>query len=272
MMISAFTIIKNAIKFDYPIVESVDSLLPFVDEYIINIGKSDDRTRELLKKKFGQEPKVKMFDSNWEDSSQGTKFFSSQTNLALERCSGDWVFYLQADECIHELNGPKLKDWAERAEAENAQGVTFKYFHFEKNFHLLRPTYTDGGDSYDKEIRFFKNDGRLVSFGDGQSFAFTEDLMDARGPQPALHRPERFVDSPMHIYHYGYVKDPKRLLEKKKHLSDFYNVSEPSRQEKIEENDGKYVYREKLTTFLGSHPAVMTKRINEFNKKYPELL
>jgi len=48
MKISGFSFIRNAIKFDYPIRESILSILPLVDEYVIAVGNSDDDTRKLV--------------------------------------------------------------------------------------------------------------------------------------------------------------------------------------------------------------------------------
>ena len=267
MKISACTLIRNATIYDYPIIESIKSSLPYVDEYIVNIGDSNDNTSTVLSVAFKNEPKVKMFGSVWEGKELGTTFFSHQTNLAIDKAEGDWVLYLQADECIHENDGPALRRLANLAESENKQGVTLKYHHFEKAPNLVRKTYEDGFDAYDKEIRLFKNNGRLVSFGDGQSFAFTEDLTDPRGPQPALHRKEFFLDSNVYIYHYGYLKDPVKLYNKKRALDEFYRVSEPDRHEDIKKDEqGNYIFNDgsKLKPFYGTHPEVMADRIRRF--------
>ncbi len=266
--ISAFTLIKNMVKFDYPCIESINSVLPFVDEVIVNIGKSDDGTEELLQKEFGQEEKVILFEQEWEDSSQGTTFFSNQTNNALGMCSSDWALYIQADEVLHEDDGVLLGKWIDRADRENAHGILFNYNHFAKDPWHVKKTYKDGFDFYDKEIRLFRNDNSMISFGDGQSFCFIEDFMDPRGPQPAMHRASRFIESPLQMYHYSYLRDKKKLLEKKKYLETFYKVSEPGRIENIPQENGEYVIDDStLKEFTGQHPAVMAKRINDMKNK-----
>lgn len=260
--LSAFTIIKNAILFDYPIVESMKSILPTVDEYIVNVGICNDGTKEMLEREFADEPKVKMFDSEWEGKEYGTTFFSHQTQLTLDKCEGDWVVYLQADEAIHEYDRPRIRKWIARAEAEGAQGLTLEYLHFAKNPQTVKRTYKDGFDAYDREIRVFRNDGNLFSFGDGQSFSFLEDYLDPRGPQPALHRAERFLDTDIKVYHYGYLRDGKKLLQKKRYLDGFYKVSEPGREDRIEEADGEYSFDENsLKPCNEPHPATMHDRL-----------
>ena len=48
MKITGFSFIKNAIKYQYPIVEALQSILPLCDEVIVAVGDSDDGTRELV--------------------------------------------------------------------------------------------------------------------------------------------------------------------------------------------------------------------------------
>lgn len=263
--ISAVTLIKNGISFDYPFIESIKSALPFVTEYIIEYGICSDGTLELLEKEFGDNPKVKIIKSKWENLAFGTSFLSVATNMAIEVATGDYILYLQADECVDEKTGNKLQDWTERCESEGCQGITFKYLHFIRDPKTLRKTYKDGGPAYTSELRLFKNNGELKSFGDAQSFSFNEQLKDPRGPQPALHLADRFIDSNMEIFHYGFLRDPKKLLDKKKYLDKYYQMSEPGRNERIEEEDGKYKFDEsEMKSFEGKHPESM----NDFLKRF----
>ena len=259
MKISAFTIIKNSLRFDYPVIESINSLLPFVDEYVINVGMSDDGTLELISKYFGNNAKCVIFKSKWEDVSRGVSFFSNQTNNALSICSGDWCFYLQADECVHEDIGKSLRTLIAKADLDNKIAISCKYYHFEKDYNNLRKTYADGFDCYEEEIRIIKNNGTIFSWGDAQGFCKISDMN-----QPLMHHEEDYIKSNIYIYHYGYVKPADKMLDKKKHLSGFYDVSEPNRKEKIPEKEGKYVYSENLKPFSGNHPRVMIERISKF--------
>lgn len=262
MQLGAFGIYKNIIKWDYPAIESINSILPAVDIFVCNIGVSEDKTKELMYDTFGGNKKVILFEEEWEDKSLGTTFFSSQTNKALDRVDTTWAFYLQSDEVIHEKDLPKIPKWMDRADREGAQAITFNYNHFALDKDHVRKTYKDGYDAYDSEIRLIKNDGRLISFSDAQSFCSLEDYGDPRGPQPFMHRPEFIIESDMEVFHYSYLRDEKKLLEKKKYLQEFYNVSEPSRQESIIETEGKYkIDSDTLKEFTKSHPAVMKERL-----------
>ena len=49
MKVSAFTFIKNGQLLGYPFLQSIESVLPIVDEFIINVGESEDETLSLIK-------------------------------------------------------------------------------------------------------------------------------------------------------------------------------------------------------------------------------
>ena len=101
MKISGFTILRNAVKFHYPFLESLQSILPICDEFIVNVGKGEDDTARCVKALDSS--KIKIIDTEW-DFSLGKEMLAKETNRALSFCKGDWAFYLQADEVIHEAD------------------------------------------------------------------------------------------------------------------------------------------------------------------------
>lgn len=132
MLVSGFTFVRNGIKLDYPFIESINSLLPLVDELIVVCGNSEDGTRSAIENISSQ--KIKIIDSVWDDSlREGGKVLAVETNKALDHISpeADWAFYLQADEVIHEedydsiLNAMKTYLTDRRIE-----GLLFNYIHF----------------------------------------------------------------------------------------------------------------------------------------------
>lgn len=48
MKVAGFTIIRNAVKCDYPVVEAITSVIPLCDEFVVAVGKSEDQTLELV--------------------------------------------------------------------------------------------------------------------------------------------------------------------------------------------------------------------------------
>ena len=101
MKISGFTFVRNAIRLQYPIVESIQSILPIVDEFVVIVGDGDDETEGVVRS-IGS-PKLRILESKWNPNvNTGGYVFAQQTNIGLLNCTGDWAFYLQADEAIHE--------------------------------------------------------------------------------------------------------------------------------------------------------------------------
>ena len=65
MKVTGFSFIKNAVQFQYPIVEAVQSILPLCDEVVVAVGDSDDNTRELV---ASIDPKVRIVDTVWDNT------------------------------------------------------------------------------------------------------------------------------------------------------------------------------------------------------------
>jgi glycosyltransferase involved in cell wall biosynthesis len=168
MKISGFTFVRNAIKFDYPVVESISSILTIVDEFIVCVGNSDDGTLQLIESI--RSPKIRIFHSVWDDSiREGGKVLALETDKAFAHISpdSDWAFYLQADEVVHEKDLPNIvKAATQHLEDKKVQGLIFKFIHFYGTYDYI-------GDSrrwYSHEIRIIRNDRNIHSYRDGQGF------------------------------------------------------------------------------------------------------
>ncbi|MBU1950083.1 MAG: hypothetical protein KJ927_15320, partial [Candidatus Eisenbacteria bacterium] len=95
--------VRNALLLDYPIVEAICSILPLCDEFVIAVGKGEDGTLEAIRG-IG-DPKIRIIETEW-DSAHFVhgKINAVQSNIALDACTGDWCFYIQADEVVHEAD------------------------------------------------------------------------------------------------------------------------------------------------------------------------
>ena len=164
MKISGFTIVRNAVKFSYPVVASIRSILPICDEFIVNVGDSEDGTLELIRSI--DSPKIRIIQTQW-DMSHGSEVLSLQTNLALKECTGDWAFYLQSDEVIHEADLSKLKFLMRfYLDRHDIDALRFWWFHFYGSFWRYR---IDLG-WYQKQDRIIRNNGQIESYGDAFGF------------------------------------------------------------------------------------------------------
>jgi hypothetical protein len=249
MQISGFTIIKNAIINDYPIVEAITSILSVVDEMIVLAGDSSDATRQLIES-IGSE-KIKIFDSVWDQSLRtGGAVLAVETDKAFQLIDkkSSWAFYIQADEAVHEKYLPAISAACKKYKDDcNVEGLLFKYLHF-------YGTYDYTGDSrtwYKHEVRIIRNDKKISSYKDAQGFRKGNTKLKVK-------QIEAFV------YHYGWVKSLEQMKKKMKEVSRYWHEESEDWQDYMKSEDFfKYEEFDSLEKFAGTHPSVLKKRIDE---------
>jgi hypothetical protein len=253
MKVTGFTIIRNAVKFDYPVKEAILSVLPLCDEFIVLHGNSEDETLDLLKSIHS--PKIKIIDSVWNDKlREGGRVLADETNKAFREISKDtdWCFYIQSDEVLHEKFIPVIRNSMEKWKGEKrVEGLVFDYTHFYGSYDYI-------GDSrswYKREVRIIRYDEEIYSFRDAQGF-------QKKG------RPLNVKHSGGSIFHYGWVKHPKYQQEKQKNFNKFWH--DDSWMEKNIEKTDEFDYSkiDSLTLFKETHPEVMKNRIEKMNWKF----
>ncbi|MDR1054567.1 MAG: hypothetical protein LBL90_01795 [Prevotellaceae bacterium] len=254
MKVSGFTIIRNAVKYDYPVVEAIKSILPLCDEMIVLIGNSEDDTLGLIES-IGS-GKIKIHHSVWDDSLRsGGRVLAVETNKAFDLVSADsdWAFYIQADEVIHEKYYDAIREAMVRyKDDKQVEGLLFHYTHFYGNYKYVG----DSRDWYNHEIRMIHNDKQIRSYRDAQGF---------RKNGKKLH--VKLIDA--YVYHYGWVKDPYHQMEKRRAFVRLYDNgadNHPIIVKKEELYD--YSYINSLTLFKGTHPQVMQQRINRMDWEF----
>lgn len=247
MKVSGFTIVRNGVKYAYPFREAILSVLPLCDEMIVNIGKSADGTLEIVKLLSDQNKKIKIIESDWDMSLKGGKVLSVETNRALKECSGDWCFYIQGDEVVHEkYYGTISQAMNKYLMNEDIEGLRFYYKHFYGTYDYYQDNYRNW---YLREVRIIKNHDDIISWGDA---------MDFKHPDGSKIKPK---DMNAEIYHYGWVKPPAKLIKKRTDFEKLYNTPEIA-----EVNAAAFQNYDdlgNLKKFAGSHPAVMAERIKD---------
>lgn len=258
MKVSGFTIIRNGIRFGYPFLESLRSLAPLCDEIVIAVGDSDDNTLESVKKFCREFPHAKYFETVWplhdpEKKRQGL-ILSEQTNLALERCTGDWCVYLQADEVLHEADLPALKQaLLDHRNDAAVEALVFDYIHFYGSYDVIQVSRS----AYRREVRAIKRSANARSIGDAQSFMRFdgEKLRAARAHA--------------RVFHYGWVRPVEIMKEKTFHFDQLYHGEPTLEQARDGTPHTGENYRYKrilgLYPFSGTHPAVMSERVRMQN-------
>lgn len=260
MKISGFSFVRNGISLYYPVIEAIKSILPIVDEFIISVGKGTDDTREQIQKI--NDPKVKIIDTVWEE-----KYFkkgiinSIQTDIAMKECSGDWLFYLQADEVVHEKYLDKIVKRCEELETnKNIEGLLFRYKHFWGDY----KHYHTGHGWYPNEIRIVRNLQKIHSWQSAQSFRKFEYYDNPR--QEDGHTKLNVAEVDAEIYHYGWVRPP-HLMQNKKRALDSVHWGMNRAKDYYEKAPKEFDYGplNLLSEFRETHPKVMEEMISKFN-------
>ena len=250
MRISGFTIIKNAVKNDYPVVEAITSILPVVDEMIVSVGDSEDKTEELIRSIPSD--KIKIFNSFWDPAiRKGGEILAIETNKAFDKISpeSDWAFYIQADEAVHEKYHQTILETARKyKDDKRVEGLLFRYLHF-------YGTYDYVGDSrrwYDKEVRIIRNDKKIQSFKDAQGFRKNGEKLKVK-----------LIDA--YIYHYGWVKDPVQMKQKMYNAGKLWHSDDEMNAFLQSGEAFDFSEFDSLAKFTAKHPVVMQDRINRKN-------
>jgi hypothetical protein len=251
MKISGFSFCRNAQKLYYPVAESIRSILPICDEFVVAVGKgdADDRTREEIAG-IG-DPKIRIIDTEWTDRERLGKYIhSQQTNIALNACSGDWCFYVQSDEVVHEQYlGPIRRRCEAMLPDHDVEGLLFRYRHFWGDYDHVHINHA----WYPREIRIVRNGRGIQSFRSAQSFRLNG-------------RKLRVADVDAEIYHYGWVRPPDFMQRK---MLEFVTTHEGRDVADRRFGDPDSVYRygslERIPRFTGTHPAVMRPWIDRFD-------
>nr|WP_299206534.1 glycosyltransferase family 2 protein [uncultured Brumimicrobium sp.] len=255
MKVAGFTFVRNAIKYDYPITEAIQSILPICDLLVVAVGDSEDETLALIQSI--DNPKIKIIETVWDDSlREGGRVLAVETDKAFNAIPEDydWAFYIQGDEVVHEADLPTIKAAMEQyINQSNVDGLLFKYRHFFGSYDYV-------GNSlrwYPHEIRVIKNKKSIYSFRDAQGFRKDDD------------KKLNVIPIDAYIHHYGWVKDPRVMQAKQETFNKLWHDDEWMDQniDKVEEFD-YFKNIDSLEKYKGTHPKVMNDRIERLNWKF----
>jgi hypothetical protein len=254
MKIAGFTFIRNALVYDYPIVEAIQSILPICDQVFVAVGDSRDATRALVSSIAPD--KVIILDTEWDDTlREGGRVLAQETNKIFRYIPEDydWCFYIQGDEVLHEEGYPvllqKMKDYLPRPDID---GLLLSYRHFYGSYDYL------GANTrwYRKEIRVIKNNKAIYSYKDAQGFRKQGNLKLNVAEVPAF------------MHHYGWVKEPVSMQKKKQDFNKLYHDDAWIQKNIVCADQFDYDAIDALLPFEGTHPRVMRSRIEQKNWKF----
>ncbi|WP_266364393.1 glycosyltransferase family 2 protein [Tellurirhabdus rosea] len=247
MKVAGFTFIRNARKYDYPIVEAITSILPVCDEFVVAVGQSDDDTRAMIE--AIDSSKIRILDTVWDDSlREGGRVLAAETDKALAAISpdADWAFYIQGDEVMHERYLPVVHQAMEQyLNQPEVEGLLFQYKHFYGSYRYV----ADSRRWYRREIRIVRNTGQVASYRDAQGFRTKDNRKLA----------VRLIDAVM--YHYGWVRPPQTQRDKRADFEKYWTPDSGMERVREEIADFDYSQVDSLALFTETHPAVMLPRI-----------
>ena len=237
MRISGFTFLRNAVLNGFPFEESIKSVLPICDEFVVVVGQGQDET--LNRVCSLDDPKIRVVETIWNEKMQDRGFiYGQQKMIGMYHCTGDWAFYLEGDEVLHEADLPMIRENMEQYLDDPAtEAFYFDYYHFYGTPNQV------GIGGYRRAPRIIRNTIRAIAPG-GLYFVVQE--KNKRGRYPKARR------AGGHIYHYGHVRKIEKMNEKIQQVSAFWNGNVP----KLMDSYGHIDIAE-LRRFRGTHPRVM---------------
>ena len=220
MKVSGFTFLRNGQMLGYPFVESICSVLPIVDEFVVALGPCDDRTESMLRE-IG-DPKIRIVPTCWNERLQNDYsvkgyVYAQQKSIALWNCTGDWAFYLEADEVVHEEDLPKIRGAMEKhLHNDRVEALAFDFLHFYGN----KNTYAWSPRWYRSEARILRN---TIPAWASESLFFNVLVNHHRSRYP------RAAHTGANIYHYGWMRSQAQMRLKSQTIAGYDTANALSR-------------------------------------------
>jgi len=237
MKVSAFTFIKNGQILGYPFLQSIMSILPIVDEFVINVGESEDQTLEMIQSI--QDKKIRIIQSSWNDEMNDRGYvYGQQKMIAQFNCTGDWAFYIEGDEVYHEKDLEKIKKSMQLyLNDSNIEALVLDFYHFYGNANSI----LNSPGWYRTEARIIKNSIRSYA-PDGLFWLVLDSNKKGRYPK-AKH-------IGVSCYHYGWVRSEKQMNLKSSKVQKYWG-GEPAII------DYSQMDQNIIQEFHGEHPGVV---------------
>lgn len=249
MRVVGVSFVRNALKYAYPAVEAIQSILPICDEVIVAVGNSEDGTLQLIQDI--DSPKIRIIETVWDDSLKKGRVLSSETNKVLDAVGeeADWCFYIQGDEAIHEDYLPVVqKSMQQYLDQPEVEGLLFHYHHFWGSYDYV----ADSRQWYRREVRVVRNDKSIRSYRDAQGFRKEGRKLQVKA-------------IPAYIFHYGWVRPPREQQLKQLSFNKYWHDEEWIKENIPQQPEYDYSGIDSVRRFEGSHPKCMQARIEQMN-------
>ncbi len=254
MKVTGFTFIKNALIYDYPVVEAIQSILPLCTDFVVAVGRSDDETLQLIQQ---IDPiKIRIIETVWDETlREGGRVLAVETDKAFAAIAddSDWCFYIQGDEVVHEKYHATIREaMLTYQHDQQVDGLLFHYQHFYGSYDYI----ATASHFYKKEIRVIRKHDSMYSYRDAQGFR--------KGDNQKLN--VKLIDA--FIFHYGWVKAPKAMQAKQENFHKYWHDDQWVEKNVVKAEAFDYSNINSLARYEGTHPQVMQKRIREKNWQF----
>lgn len=262
MRIAGFSFVRNGFDYGVPFIESIQSVLPICDEFVIAVGDSTDGTREAIMA-IGSD-KIKIIDTTWDMSlREGGKVFAQQTNIALDQVTADWAFHIQSDEVMHEKDLPLIKATIQQCHTDKkVEGFIFPFIHFWGGYNHIRTSRR----VHNFEVRVFRTHIGIRSYRDSQGFRRYTSFEDyTSGKERGVKLNVKLIDAK--VFHYTGIRSPKTFINKAKMFNSFYDdpIEVAKRFEEMQYNIHSV---DRTILFQGDHPSLMKEKVDSQDWEY----
>lgn len=262
MKLAGFTYVRNGFDYGVPFLESIQSVLPICEAFIVAVGDSSDGTREAIEKL--NSPKIKIIDTIWDmNLREGGKVFAQQANIALDDVRADWCLHIQSDEVFHEKDLDKIVAAIDTYnDDKKVDGFIFPFIHFWGGYDHIRNTRR----VHNFEIRLFRNFIGVRSYRDSQGFRKYKSFESyENGTEKGEKLKVKKIDAT--VYHYTGIRSPDAYAKKVAMFQSYYNTAE-GLDKIMASHDYQMHSVDRTIPFEGSHPAIMHAKVASQNWEY----
>lgn len=201
------TMVWNGISQDYCFIETLECLHELCDQVSVVFGGDDGTAEKIFAwHDFKRSSKIILIHIDKEEwlSQQGREKLSYFSNMAIDKLTTDYNFYLQCDEICHESSFPFIRQAIE----EDQEGSMVTRFNLWSSPYKMLNVAQNRKPCSTEVLRLAKTKYHCV--GDAESIGIPD------WPQVVSFKylPE------IRIYHVGFVRDKYKHLTKIKHMQE----------------------------------------------------
>jgi glycosyltransferase involved in cell wall biosynthesis len=242
MTLAGILCVRNGTELDYCWKEAAMSLLGVCDELVLCDSDSTDDTRNLMDDWAARNPKITLCNFPWTDPERTNRWWPDFLNYARQHAKSEAVFFLDADEVLHEHSYAEVRERINRSEA---------FFVHRHNF------WRDSRSLIPEGVCC----GTKVLRGGPKNFWYPSDYPDPDGRDNEILA--RAVQSNVQIMHYGFLRKREAFFKKARTVQKIWVGSYDPRLEAAEKFDGPWAtmpgvtgWEDKLQAFTGTHPEI----------------